>query len=124
MDTFTCGGNGGQNVNRNRTGVRFTHLQTGLAAECREFKSQAQNKKAAFHKLGALILNWHRALEFKAQVRTIETIRTYHEVENRVKDHLSGQMTTWDEATDDLSEMIDARRQAMRENLDDDKRSD
>jgi protein subunit release factor A len=76
-------------------------------------KSQGQNKKAAFHKLGQLILNWHRAQEFKERVRVNETIRTYHEVENRVKDHLSGEMTSFDEVEDDLSEMIYARRKAI-----------
>lgn len=119
MDTFPCGKNGGQNANKNQTGVRFTHLPTGLAAESREFKSQAQNKKAAFHKLGAKILNWHKAEEFKERVRTIETIRTYHEVENRVKDHLSGHQSTWDEVTADITEMIDARRQAIIDSLND-----
>jgi hypothetical protein len=51
VDTFRCGGKGGQNVNKRDTGVRITHLASGASAECREERQQEQNKKKAFKKL-------------------------------------------------------------------------
>jgi len=51
IDTFRSGGKGGQNQNKRDTGVRITHIETGISAESREERSQAQNKKIAFKRL-------------------------------------------------------------------------
>lgn len=51
VDTFRCGGHGGQNIQKRDTGVRITHLESGASAECREERQQAQNKKRALQKL-------------------------------------------------------------------------
>lgn len=51
VDTFRCGGNGGQNVNKVESGVRITHLDSGVVSECREERSQFQNKTKALKKL-------------------------------------------------------------------------
>jgi len=51
FDTFRSGGKGGQNQNKRDTGVRITHLETGISAESREERSQLQNKKKAFQRL-------------------------------------------------------------------------
>ena len=51
IQTFRCGGKGGQNVNKRETGVRIVHKESGLSAECREEREQLQNKKKAFEKL-------------------------------------------------------------------------
>lgn len=48
METFRCGGHGGQNVNKVETGVRIKHPASGAVGECREERSQHQNKKKAF----------------------------------------------------------------------------
>ena len=89
------------------------HIPTGLVGECREHRSQHQNKKVAFHRLGQLILEWHREQDKKVTRKSGEVIRTYHAVENRVKDHLTGHTQTWDEVIDDMSEMIDMRARAV-----------
>lgn len=52
VDTFRSGGPGGQNQNKVASGVRITHLETGLSSECREHRDQPRNKAAAFQKLG------------------------------------------------------------------------
>jgi protein subunit release factor A len=51
IQTFPCGKNGGQNGNRNQTGVRLIHNPSGARGESREFKSQLQNKRAAFERM-------------------------------------------------------------------------
>lgn len=51
IDTFRAGGPGGQNQNKRETGVRITHPESGAVGESREFKSQEQNKKAAFRRM-------------------------------------------------------------------------
>lgn len=51
ITTFTAGGPGGQHQNHSNTAVRITHPDSGASAECREHRSQHQNKMAAFRKL-------------------------------------------------------------------------
>jgi len=51
VDTFRAGGHGGQNQNKRETGVRVTHKLTGFSSECRNYRSQLQNKKEAFKRL-------------------------------------------------------------------------
>ena len=48
MQTFRCGGKGGQNRDKRDTGVRFIHPPSGARGESREHRTQAQNRKEAF----------------------------------------------------------------------------
>lgn len=117
VDHFSTGGPGGQNQNRKRNGVRITHIATGLVAESRTFKSESQNRKAAFKKLGGRILAYVTDLQnvsynFGGEAAN-KIIRTYHAVDNRVKDHASGATGTYTETLNDPSKMIEARAGAM-----------
>jgi peptide chain release factor 1 len=47
VDTFRSGGKGGQNVNKVSSGVRLTHLPTGIAVACTIERSQLMNKEMA-----------------------------------------------------------------------------
>lgn len=51
VSTFSAGGPGGQHQNTSNTAVRIRHRDSGAVAESREFRSQHQNKKAAFRKM-------------------------------------------------------------------------
>lgn len=111
VDTFASGGPGGQHQNKTQSGVRITHIPTGLSAECRETRSQGENKKRAFRKLAARLVA-------RVKTRTIpptsqEVVRTYHFPEQRVKDHVSGLVRRPSDVLNDPSEMIESRRKAV-----------
>jgi len=50
-DTFRSGGPGGQHQNKTESGVRYTHLPTGIAAESRSERSQHKNDANAMNLL-------------------------------------------------------------------------
>ncbi len=52
MDEFNAGGNGGQNQNARKTGIRFVHPPSGAVGESRQYRTQLQNKRAAFKRMG------------------------------------------------------------------------
>jgi peptide chain release factor 2 len=52
-DTFRSGGPGGQHQNKTESGVRYTHLPTGIAAESRTERSQHKNDQMALSLLKA-----------------------------------------------------------------------
>ena len=92
VDTFRCGGPGGQNQNKRDTGVRITDKETGLNAESREHRTQEQNKKAAFRKLVDKLVNHYvKKPEKERFTCSLKTTRTYNEAEDRVTDHETGE---------------------------------
>ena len=116
VDVFCTGGPGGQNQNRNKNGVRITHIPSWLSSESRVYKSQGQNKSAAFHKLAEMIKKWHQDKLRSEKVEiSKETIRTYHEQDNRVKDHISGFTQPYTEVFNDISKMVEARHKKLQE---------
>lgn len=52
IQTFRAGGKGGQNQNKTESGVRIIHPPSGARGESREERSQLQNKRNAFRRMG------------------------------------------------------------------------
>lgn len=51
VQTFRAGGPGGQKQNKTESGVRVIHHPSGARGECREERSQLQNKRKAFRRM-------------------------------------------------------------------------
>ena len=47
VETFRSGGPGGQHANVTESGVRVTHIPTGISASCRASRSQHRNRAEA-----------------------------------------------------------------------------
>jgi peptide chain release factor 2 len=72
-DTFRSGGPGGQHQNKTESGVRYTHLPTGIAAESRTERSQHKNSDNAMKLLKA------RLFALEQQKRKAEVDKLYDE---------------------------------------------
>ncbi len=97
VDTFRSSGAGGQHVNKTESGVRFTHLPTGIVAESTDGRSQIKNREIALQRLYQKISEIQREKhesELAARRKTMvgsgdrsDKIRTYNFPQNRVTDH-------------------------------------
>jgi peptide chain release factor 1 len=131
IDVYKSAGAGGQNVQKNSTAIRITHLPTGMVVACQDERSQLQNKLRAMSILRARLYEIEeekRRSELeetrRSQVGTgerSEKIRTYNYPQNRVTDHrigvssynLPGVMAgNIDEFIDELSTRDEAERLA------------
>ena len=131
IDVFKSAGAGGQNVQKNSTAIRITHLPTGMVVACQDERSQLQNKLRAMSILRARLYEIEEEKRRSAQEEArrsqvgtgerSEKIRTYNYPQNRVTDHrigissynLPGVMEgNIDEFIDELSTRDEAERLA------------
>ncbi len=97
IEAFGASGPGGQNVNRNYTAIRITHVPSGMVASCQDEKSQHRNKEKALRILRSRLMDIAQseqdaaiAKHRRSQVGTgerSEKIRTYNFPQSRVTDH-------------------------------------
>jgi len=131
IDVFKSAGAGGQNVQKNSTAIRITHIPTGMVVACQDERSQLQNKMRAMSILRARLYEIEEEKQRseqeearRSQVGTgerSEKIRTYNYPQNRVTDHrigissynlpgvMEGQI---DEFIDELAQRDEAERLA------------
>lgn len=97
IDVYKSAGAGGQNVQKNSTAVRLTHLPSGMVVACQDERSQLQNKTRALSILKARLYEIEeqkREAELKSDRNSqigsgmrAEKIRTYNYPQSRVTDH-------------------------------------
>ena len=116
LNWFSGSGAGGQHRNKHQNCLRLTHIPTGITVTAQTERDRPSNQRNAFRRLADLLVAHWLGDQRKARYGAgDETVRTYHEPDNRVTDHASGKRQTYGEVVDkcDIAEMVDARRFAM-----------
>lgn len=120
VDTFRSSGAGGQHVNKTESGVRFTHIPTGVVSESTDGRSQIKNREIALQRLYQKIYDAQKSAhdsKLAAARKSLvgsgdrsDKVRTYNYPQNRVTDHrINLTLYSLDKIIDgDVAEIMDA----------------
>jgi peptide chain release factor 2 len=87
IDVFRSSGAGGQNVQKNSTAIRITHLPTGIVVSCQNERSQMQNRENAMRVLRARLLEIKR-LEQEKQLAELRGEYTKAEWGSQIRSYV------------------------------------
>jgi peptide chain release factor 2 len=87
IDVFKSSGAGGQNVQKNATAIRITHIPTGIVVSCQNERSQLQNKENALRVLRARLLELKQA-EKDEEVATLRGEYTKAEWGSQIRSYV------------------------------------
>jgi peptide chain release factor 2 len=104
VDVFRASGHGGQNVQKNSTAIRITHIPTNIVVTCQNERSQHRNRESAMRVLEARLIERELARHAEEQAKIkgehvsagwSNQIRSYvlHPYK-MVKDHRTGYETS------------------------------
>lgn len=122
VDTFRSSGAGGQHVNKTESGVRFTHIPTGIVSESTDGRSQIRNREIALQRLYQKMYDEQKKAHESTQAAKRKSlvgsgdrsdkIRTYNYPQNRVTDHrINLTLYSLDKIMEgDLDEIIESLR--------------
>lgn len=118
LDWFSGTGAGGQHRNKHQNCLRLTHIPTGITTVGQNHRDRPSNQSEAFRKIVPLLVKHYVGEETKERYPSSnETVRTYHELDNRVVDHKSGEQRRYTDVIykNGIDELIEARRNKIHE---------
>jgi len=117
-DWFSGTGAGGQHRNRHCNCLRLKHLPTGIQVTSQNHRDRPSNEREAIEKLTARVKSFLHPEVQKERFKAKETIRSYRESDDLVKDHASGATGSYKDIVvkgdpKDFGEIIEARKAAV-----------
>ena len=114
LDWYSGSGAGGQHRNKHQNCLRLTHIPSGITVTAADGRDRPSNQRKAFERLRPKLESWIRAQIGETEYpRSGEVVRTYHEADNRVTDHASGEQMAWTDLDKKLGDMIRSRAHAV-----------